>query len=171
MTEHACTSPLGYPAMHDHERKRINSRKTGEANQNCMQFAAEREDTTIATHSSTLAWQIPRTEEPGRGCQELDMTEQLHFHFLLSYIGEEMATHSSVLAWRIPGVRGGWWAAVYGVTQSRTRLKQLSSSSSQEVQQFFFPNDYFIYYMKQYFNCLLIKNWKIALLKCYLICY
>ena len=36
MTEHACTSPLGYPAMQDHERKRINSRKTGEANQNFM---------------------------------------------------------------------------------------------------------------------------------------
>ena len=33
-----------------------------------------------------------------------------------------MATHSSVLAWRIPGT-GAWWAAVYGVAQSRTRLK------------------------------------------------
>ena len=40
-----------------------------------------------------------------------------------------MATHSSVLAWRIPGT-GAWWAAVYGVAQSRTRLKWLSSSSS-----------------------------------------
>ena len=38
-----------------------------------------------------------------------------------------MATHSSVLAWRIPGTWGAWWAAVYGVTPSRTRLKQLSS--------------------------------------------
>ena len=38
-----------------------------------------------------------------------------------------MATHSSVLAWRIPGW-GAWWAAVYGVAQSRTRLKRLSSS-------------------------------------------
>ena len=33
-----------------------------------------------------------------------------------------MATHSSVLAWRIPGT-GAWWAAVYGVIQSQTRLK------------------------------------------------
>ena len=41
-----------------------------------------------------------------------------------------MATHSSVLAWRIPGMGGAWWAAVYGVAQSRTRLKRLSSSSS-----------------------------------------
>ena len=41
-----------------------------------------------------------------------------------------MATHSSVLAWRIPGGGGAWWAAVYGVAQSRTGLKRLSSSSS-----------------------------------------
>ena len=39
-----------------------------------------------------------------------------------------MTTHSSVLAWRIPGP-GAWWAAVYGVAQSRIRLKQLSSRS------------------------------------------
>ena len=41
----------------------------------------------MATHSSTLAWKIPWTEEPGRlqsmGHKELDMTEQLHFHFSL----------------------------------------------------------------------------------------
>ena len=40
-----------------------------------------------------------------------------------------MATHSSVPAWRIPGMGGAWWAAVYGVAQSHTRLKRLSSSS------------------------------------------
>ena len=41
----------------------------------------------MATNSSTLAWKIPRTEEPGRlqsmGLQRLDMTERLHFHFFL----------------------------------------------------------------------------------------
>ena len=40
----------------------------------------------MATHSSTLAWKIPWTEEPGRlqsrGCNESDMTKRLHFHFL-----------------------------------------------------------------------------------------
>ena len=41
-----------------------------------------------------------------------------------------MATHSSVLAWRNPGTGELGGAAVYGVTQSQTRLKQLSSSSS-----------------------------------------
>ena len=44
-----------------------------------------------------------------------------------------MATHSGVLAWRIPGTGGAWWAAVYGVTQSRTGLKRLSSSSSKGI--------------------------------------
>ena len=36
-----------------------------------------------------------------RGCEELDTTEQLHFHF--DALEKEMATHSNVLAWRIPG--------------------------------------------------------------------
>ena len=40
-----------------------------------------------------------------------------------------MATHSSTLAWKIPMDGGAGWAAVYGVAQSQTRLKQLSSSS------------------------------------------
>ena len=52
-----------------------------------------------------------------------DFTFPLHFHALET----EMATHSSVLAWRIPG-QGAWWAAVYGVAQSRTQMKRLSSS-------------------------------------------
>ena len=60
----------------------------------------------MAPHSSTFAWKIPWTEEPGRlqsmGSQRVeDMTERLHFHFHASE--KEMATHSSVLAWRIPG--------------------------------------------------------------------
>ena len=47
-----------------------------------------------------------------------------HFHVLK----KEMATHSSTVAWRIPGT-GAWWAAVYKVAQSWTRLTWLSSSS------------------------------------------
>ena len=46
----------------------------------------------MAPHSSTLAWKIPWTEKPGRlqsmGSLESDTTERLHFHFLLSCIGE-----------------------------------------------------------------------------------
>ena len=44
----------------------------------------------MATHSNTLAWKIPWTEEPGSyipwGCKELDMTERLHFHFMFLQI-------------------------------------------------------------------------------------
>ena len=58
-----------------------------------------------APHSSTLAWKIPWTEEPGRlqgmDHAEMDTTERLHFHF--HALEKAMATHSSVLAWRIPG--------------------------------------------------------------------
>ena len=62
----------------------------------------------MATHSSTLAWRIPWTEEPGRlqsmGSLELDTTERLHFHFSFFHaLEKEMSTHFSVLAWRIPG--------------------------------------------------------------------
>ena len=46
---------------------------------------------------------------------------------------KEMATHSSTLAWKISMDWGAWWAAVYGVAQSRTRPKRLSSSSSRLV--------------------------------------
>ena len=63
----------------------------------------------MATNSSTLAWKIPWTEEPG-GLQSMrslrvrhdlsDFTFTFHFHAL----EKEMATHSSVLAWRIPGM-------------------------------------------------------------------
>ena len=56
-----------------------------------------------------------------------DFTSTFHFRAL----EKEMATHFSVLAWRIPGM-GSLVAAVYGVTQSRRRLKRLSSSSSKE---------------------------------------
>ena len=60
----------------------------------------------MAPHSSTLAWKVPWTEEPGRlqsmgllGVGHLsDFTFTFHFHAL----EKELATHSSVLAWRIP---------------------------------------------------------------------
>ena len=83
---------------------------------------------------STLAWKIPRTEEPD-GLQSTGSLQVRH----------DWATSLSLFTfmhWRrkwqptpefLPGEsqgRGAWWAAVYGVAQSRTRLKWLSSSSS-----------------------------------------
>ena len=88
----------------------------------------------MAPHFSTLAWKIPRTEEPGR-LQSMGSLRVRH----------DWVTSLSLFTfmhWRrkcqptpvfLPGEsqgQGAWWAAVYGVTQSRTRLKWLSSSSS-----------------------------------------
>ena len=61
----------------------------------------------------------------------LDMTEQLHFHFSLSCIGEGKGSPLQCSCLENPRDSRAWWAAVYGVTQSRTWLKRLSSSSSQ----------------------------------------
>ena len=134
----------------------------------------------MAPHSSTLAWKIPWTEEPGGlqsmgsrrvrhdwetslslftfmhwrrqwqptpgllpgkshrqrslvSCEESDMTEQLHFHSSLWCIGEGYSNPLQCSCLENPKDGRAWWAAVYGVAQSRTRLKRLSSSSSSTV--------------------------------------
>ena len=61
--------------------------------------------------------------------EELDTTEQLHFHFSLSCIGEGNGNPLQCSCLENPRDGGAWWAAIYGVAQSRTRLKRLSSSS------------------------------------------
>ena len=65
------------------------------------------------------------------GCQELDTTEQLHFHFSLSCIGEGNGNPLQCSCQENPRDGEAWWAAIYGVTQSRTRLKRLSSRNNQ----------------------------------------
>jgi len=64
------------------------------------------------------------------GPWESDMTQQLHFHFSLSCIGEGNGNPLQCSCLENPRDGGAWWAAIYGVAQSRTRLKRLSSSSS-----------------------------------------
>ena len=88
----------------------------------------------MAPHSSTLAWEIQWREEP-RGLQSMGSlrvgtTEQLHFHFSLSCIGEGNGNPLQHSCMQNPRVGGAWWAAIYGAAQSRTQLKRLSSSSS-----------------------------------------
>ena len=56
--------------------------------------------------------------------------ERLHFHFSLSCIGEGNGNPLQCTCLENPRDGGAWWAAVYGVAQSQTQLKQLSSSSS-----------------------------------------
>ena len=133
----------------------------------------------MAPHSSTLAWKIPWTEEPGRlqsmgsgrvrhdwatslslftfmrwrrqwhptpvflpgkshgrrspvGCSpwghsESDRTEQLHLHFSPSCIGEGNGNPLQYSCLENPRDGGAWWAAVYGVAQSRTDWSDLAS--------------------------------------------
>ena len=84
----------------------------------------------MAPYSSTLAWKIPWTEEPGRlqsmGSLEPEMTERLHFHFSLSCTGEGNGNPLQCSCLENPRDGGAWWAAVCGVAQSRTRLKRAS---------------------------------------------
>ena len=77
----------------------------------------------MAPHSSTLAWKIPWMEEPGR-LQSMDTTERLHFSLLC--IGEGNGNPLQYSCLENPRDGGAWWAAVYGVAQSQTRLKRLS---------------------------------------------
>jgi len=81
--------------------------------QNKQDLCSDREVKAMAPHSSTLAWKIPWTEEPGR-LQSMGSLRVGHdwatslslFTFHFHALEEEMATHSSVLAWRIPGTAG-----------------------------------------------------------------
>ena len=87
----------------------------------------------MAPHSSTLAWKIPWTEEPSRlwsmGSRRSDTTERIPFHFSLSCIGEGNGNPLQCSCLENPRDGVAWWAAIYGVAQSRTQLKRLSSSS------------------------------------------
>ena len=76
----------------------------------------------MATHSSTLAWNIPWTEDlvGPWGSEESDTTEQLHFDFSLSCIGEGNSNPLQCYCLENPRDGGAWWAAIYGVTQSQT---------------------------------------------------
>ena len=108
----------------------------------------------MAIHSSVPAWEILWAEEPGQlqstGSQRVGHTtehtklnayhssecctpcplERLRFHFSLSCSGGGNGNPLQCSCLESPRDGGAWWAAIYGVTQSRTRLKQLSSSSS-----------------------------------------
>ena len=86
----------------------------------------------MAPLSSTLAWRIPWTEEPGRlqSTGSLRVGHDWVTSLSLSCIGEGNGNPLQCSCLENPRNRGAWWAAVSGVAQSRTRLKQLSSSSS-----------------------------------------
>ena len=88
----------------------------------------------MATHSSTLAWKIPWMEEPGR-LQSMGWLRVRHdwatsLSLFTSCIGEGNGNPLQCSCLENPRDGRAWWAAVYGVAQSRTQLKRLSSSSN-----------------------------------------
>ena len=96
--------------------------------------SVSKQEKAMAPHSSTLVWKIPWRRSPV-GCspwgrEESDMTEGLHFHFSLACIGEGNGNPLQCSCLENPRDNRAWWAAIYGVAQSQTQVKRLSSSSS-----------------------------------------
>ena len=87
----------------------------------------------MAPHSSTLAWRIPWTEEPGRlwsmGSRRVWHNWVTSLSLSFSRIGEGNGNSLQCSCLENPRDSGAWWAAIYEVTQSQARLKWLSSSS------------------------------------------
>ena len=88
----------------------------------------------MAPHSSTLAWKIHgQWSLVGRspwGHKESDTTERLPFHFSLSCIGEGNSNPLQCSCLENPRDGKAWWAAIYGVTQSWTRLSDLATAAA-----------------------------------------
>ena len=88
------------------------------------------------TPSSTLAWRIPWMEDPGRlhsmGSLRVEHDWATSLSLFISCIGEGNGNPLQCSCLETLRDGGAWWAAVYGVAQSRTRLKRLSSSSSSD---------------------------------------
>ena len=85
--------------------------------------------TPVLLPGKSHGWRSPVGCSPW-GRSESDTTERLHFYFSPSCIGEGNGNPLQCSCLENPRDGGAWWAAVYGVAQSWTRLKRLSSSSS-----------------------------------------
>ena len=99
-------------------------------------MSSERWSDGIRVHRRRRRWHPTPVLLPGKShgwrslVGESDRTEQLHFHFSLSRIGEGNGNPLQCSCLENPRDGGAWWAVVYGVAQSQTQLKRLSSSSS-----------------------------------------
>ena len=95
---------------------------------------AAKPEKAMATHSSSLAWKLPRMEEPGRlqsmGSRRVghDWATSLSLFTFMHRQGNGSPLQCSCL--ENPRDGRTWWAAVYGVAQSQTRLKRLSSRTA-----------------------------------------
>ena len=113
-----------------------------------------------------LPWSLEGCSPWGRWGS--DTTERLYFHFSFSCIGEGNGNPLQCSCLENPRDSGAWWAAVYGVAQSQTRLKRLSSSSRCTSSPISLPS-HTLFLWSTLFFCLLFST----LLSCYSpgICY
>ena len=95
----------------------------------CLFFVPVRHPTPELLPGKSHGWRSLECCGP-RGHWGLDTTQRLHFHFSLSCIEEGNGNPLQCSCLENPRDGGAWWAAIYGVAQSRKRLKRLSSSSS-----------------------------------------
>ena len=119
---------------------RLSSRFDGEIKgftdkQKLREFSITR--LALAPHSRTLAWKIPWMEEPGRlqsmGSLRVGQDWATSLSLSFSCIGEGNVNPLQCSCLENPRDGGAWWAAVYGVAQSRTRLKWLSRLALQQM--------------------------------------
>ena len=109
--------------------------------------------TPVLLPGKSHGWRSPVDCSPW-GRSESDRTERLHFHFSPSCIGEGNGNPLQHSCLENPRDRGAWWAAVYGVAQSWTRLKRLRSSSSSSAFRWvylsFSPSPLFYFFYQQF---------------------
>ena len=103
----------------------------------------------MAPHSSTFAWKIPWTEEPGRlqsmGSLESDTTEQLHFHFSLSCTGEGNGNPLQCSCLENPRDGEAWWAAIDGGCTESDMAEATYQQQQQEAS--CPPDDYNVWFL------------------------
>ena len=109
----------------------------------CISRRRRWDPTPVLLPGKSHGWRSLVGCSPG-GCEELDTTERLHFHFSLSSIGEGNGNPLQCSCLENPRDRGAWWAAIYGVQQSWTCLKRLGSSSSMSIESVM-PSNYLIF--------------------------
>ena len=132
-----------------------------------VEISWQNSEKAMAPHSSTLDWKIPWTEEPGRlqsmgslGVRH-DWVTSLSLFTFMHWRRKWQPTPLSCL--ENPRDRGAWWAGIYGVAQSWTRLKWLSSSSMTKLE---WSRSWFLWMSKEsgFLRCklLLVKmQWRL----------
>ena len=106
--------------------------------------------TPVLLPGKSHGWRSPEGHSPS-GRWGSDTTEQLHFHFSLSCVGEGNGNPLQCSCLENPRDGGVWWAAIHGVSQSRTRLKWLSSSSQMSLAVFNNLGNKILYSIKSWF--------------------